>query len=150
MRQLNHCLESLRKLQDKKIIINLEDIFIKAIFHHEIELNTILFPYKLVLRGQFLSSGKRKQHRFIKDKLLFISLCFIFLHNTEGGLNQGDSILLSHSVIIQLSVTPLTVTHQAPLSMEFSRQEHWSGLPFLSLGTDNFLKSKASNTDFKI
>ena len=26
-----------------------------------------------------------------------------------------------------------TVAHQAPLSMEFSRQEHWSGLPFPSL-----------------
>ena len=24
--------------------------------------------------------------------------------------------------------------HQAPLSMEFSRQEYWSGLPFHSLG----------------
>jgi len=28
------------------------------------------------------------------------------------------------------SVTPWTVAHQAPLSMEFSRQEYWSGLPF--------------------
>jgi len=27
-------------------------------------------------------------------------------------------------------VTPWTVAHQAPLSMGFSRQEHWSGLPF--------------------
>ena len=26
-------------------------------------------------------------------------------------------------------VTPWTVAHQAPLSMGFSRQEHWSGLP---------------------
>ena len=26
--------------------------------------------------------------------------------------------------------TPWTVAHQAPLSMEFSRQEYWSGLPF--------------------
>ena len=26
--------------------------------------------------------------------------------------------------------TPWTVGHQAPLSMEFSRQEYWSGLPF--------------------
>ena len=26
--------------------------------------------------------------------------------------------------------TPKTVAHQAPLSMEFSRQEYWSGLPF--------------------
>ena len=28
------------------------------------------------------------------------------------------------------SVTPWTVAHQAPLSMEFSRQEYWRGLPF--------------------
>ena len=31
---------------------------------------------------------------------------------------------------IQLSATPRTVACQAPLSMAFSRQEHWSGLPF--------------------
>ena len=30
------------------------------------------------------------------------------------------------------SVTLWTVAHQAPWSMEFSRQEYWSGLPFLS------------------
>ena len=27
-------------------------------------------------------------------------------------------------------VTPWTTAHQAPLSMEFPRQEYWSGLPF--------------------
>ena len=31
-------------------------------------------------------------------------------------------------------MTPWTVAHQAPLSMEFSRQEYWSGLPFPSPG----------------
>ena len=35
--------------------------------------------------------------------------------------------VLSH---IQLFATPWTVTLQAPLSMEFSRQEYWSGVPF--------------------
>ena len=30
--------------------------------------------------------------------------------------------------------TPRTVTHQAPLSMRFTRQECWSGLPFCSQG----------------
>ena len=34
---------------------------------------------------------------------------------------------LSH---VRLSVAPQTVARQAPLSMEFSRQEYWSGLPF--------------------
>ena len=31
-------------------------------------------------------------------------------------------------------VFPWTVAHQAPLSLEFSRQEYWSGLPFPSPG----------------
>ena len=31
---------------------------------------------------------------------------------------------------VQLSVTPWTVARQAPLSMRFSRQEYWGGLPF--------------------
>ena len=31
---------------------------------------------------------------------------------------------------VLLFVTPWTVAHQAPLSMGFSRQEYWSGLPF--------------------
>ena len=31
---------------------------------------------------------------------------------------------------VQLSATPWTVAHQPPLSMEFSRHEYWSGLPF--------------------
>ena len=35
---------------------------------------------------------------------------------------------------VQLFATPWTVAHQAPLSMEFSRQEHWSGSPFPSPG----------------
>ena len=35
---------------------------------------------------------------------------------------------------VQLFATPRTVAHQAPLSMEFSRQEYSSGLPFPSPG----------------
>ena len=35
---------------------------------------------------------------------------------------------------VQLCATPWTEAHQAPLSMGFSRQEYWSGLPFPSPG----------------
>ena len=37
--------------------------------------------------------------------------------------------LLSRFSYVQLFVTPWTVACQAPLSMAFSRQEYWSGLP---------------------
>ena len=33
---------------------------------------------------------------------------------------------------IRLFATPWSVAHQAPPSMEFSKQEYWSGLPFPS------------------
>ena len=35
---------------------------------------------------------------------------------------------------VQLFATPWTVAYQASLSMGFSRQEYWSGLPFPSPG----------------
>ena len=37
--------------------------------------------------------------------------------------------MLSRFSCVQLFVIPWTVVRQAPLSMGFSRQEHWSGLP---------------------
>ena len=47
------------------------------------------------------------------------------------GVKGSEVKLLSH---VQLFVSPWTVAHQAPPSMEFSRQEYWSGLPFPSPG----------------
>ena len=41
-------------------------------------------------------------------------------------------LLLSRFSRVQLCVTPQTAAHQAPPSLGFSRQEHWSGLPFPS------------------
>ena len=35
---------------------------------------------------------------------------------------------------VWLFAAPWTIAHQAPLSMEFSRQDYWSGLPFPSPG----------------
>ena len=39
-------------------------------------------------------------------------------------------LLLSHFSGVQLCATPQMAAHQAPLSLRFSRQEYWSGLPF--------------------
>ena len=41
-------------------------------------------------------------------------------------------MLLRHSSRVRLCVTPYTSAHQALLPLGFSRQEHWSGLPFPS------------------
>ena len=41
-------------------------------------------------------------------------------------------LLLSLYSRVQLCVTPEMAAHQAPPSLGFSRQEHWSSLPFPS------------------
>ena len=40
--------------------------------------------------------------------------------------------------------TPWTLAHQAPLSLEFSRQEYWRGLPFLT--SEDLLNSGIKST----
>ena len=42
------------------------------------------------------------------------------------------TLLLSRFSRVRLCATPWTAAHQAPPSLGFSRQEHWSGLPFPS------------------
>ena len=41
-------------------------------------------------------------------------------------------LLLRRFSRVRLCATPETAAHQAPLSLGFSRQEHWSGSPFPS------------------
>ena len=52
----------------------------------------------------------------------------------SGKIPHGDTLLLllSHFSHVRLCATPQTAAHQAPQSLGFSRQEHWSGLPFPS------------------
>ena len=65
--------------------------------------------------------------------------CTIFYKGLEhlqilvSGMGTGESVLnrFSH---VRLFATLWTVAHQAPLSMGFSRQEFWSGLPCLFQG----------------
>ena len=57
-----------------------------------------------------------------------------FLGNGEGEERKQSIyalLLFSHSVVSDSFATVQTIAHQAPLSMGFSRQEYWSGLPFL-------------------
>ena len=57
------------------------------------------------------------------------------LHWQAGSLQIGlPACVLSHFSHVRLFVTPRTVACQAPLSIGFSRQECWSGLPFPSPG----------------
>ena len=42
---------------------------------------------------------------------------------------RANCLLLSHFSRVRFCVTPQMAAHQAPLSLGFSRQENWSGVP---------------------
>ena len=51
----------------------------------------------------------------------------------SGAMEVGELLLLlSRFSCVRLCATPQMAAHKAPPSLEFSRQEHWSGLPFPS------------------
>ena len=57
-----------------------------------------------------------------------------FLPSYNVGL-VCNSMSHAHTLsCVRLFATPWTTAHQVPLSMEFSRQEYWSGLPFPTPG----------------
>ena len=49
-----------------------------------------------------------------------------------GSFQFTIPLLLNHFSRARLCATAETAAHQAPPSLGFSRQEHWSGLPFPS------------------
>ena len=53
-------------------------------------------------------------------------------HYTPARTNEELLLLWSRFSRVWLCATPLTAAQQAPPSLGFSRQEHWSGLPFPS------------------
>ena len=57
---------------------------------------------------------------------------FFFWYQYHVALITMLLLLLSRFSHVRLHVTPETAAHQAPPSLGFSRQEHWSGLPFPS------------------
>ena len=87
------------------------------------------------------SSWEARDSFFLGGGLFFFTYCFLFMNKLkEVPDGSGGSwvalllllLLLSHFSRVRLCATPETAAHQAPQSLGFSRQEHWSGLPFPS------------------
>ena len=56
----------------------------------------------------------------------------------KGEITTMLLLLLSRFSRVRLCATPQTAAYQAPPFLGFSRKEHWSGLPFPSLGNDEW------------
>ena len=106
--------------------INLQDIpsaFKSGLFFHKWQ----YWTFKLTVgMNRFLSQNVSLSTRMfhstkniVKNKILLAFCCSLLL-------------LLSRFSRVRLCATPERAAHQAPPSLGFSRQEHWSRLPFPS------------------
>ena len=117
---------SLFKTKTKKHKINLNRLFVTCIFTKQ--------------TNKFDRYPSHNQQKQAEETILSVKC---WTTNWEVPRNTGISIFflfLTHGLwyivlvakLCPTLVTPWTVDGQAPLSMEFPRQEYWSGLPFPS------------------
>ena len=76
----------------------------------------------IILGKEEKNSEKNNQHNqvYLEDQVSGMKTTMLMLL----------LLLLSRLSRVRLCVTSQTAAHQAPPSLGFSRQEHWSGLPF--------------------
>ena len=82
-------------------------------------------PWPLLNTSHNLRTDKTEQQQNATLTNIVQIYQFIFSYSDGGGLVAKSCLTLA---------TPRTVVCQVPLSMGFSRQEYWSGLPFPSPG----------------
>ena len=73
------------------------------------------------LKNQFQKMIQNNESPSVSYRWIFLKMQFYFQ-------SKSYILLLSHFS----RATPQTAAHQVPPSLGFSRQEHWSGLPFPS------------------
>ena len=89
----------------------------------------ILIRFATTFSGKFHAGGMRT---YFLNWEPFKKVRNIISQKTES--RKGLKVKVKSLSRVRLFATPWTVAHQAPLSMGFSRQEYWSGLPFPSPG----------------
>ena len=92
-----------------------------------------IYIYIYTYTNIYIYIHQRNTHTQSKDTLMAV----LFSHSLErqqliSWCLSPLLLLLSRFSHLRLCATPEMAAHQAPLSLGFSRQEHWSGLPFSS------------------
>ena len=90
------------------------------------------------LRGSAPLTAFQKLKKLSGEREYLWDLLQFFIHELQASLEDGQIHLRERTAAaasLQSCPTlwdPQTAAHQAPPSLGFSRQEHWSGLPFPS------------------
>ena len=110
-------------------LCHLKKIVFQAIYQH------IIFTWLRIVNDQYLDKRREIPLEFRELPKIMEMRGMWHLNNgitkssEKWGLEPNFTCLYCRFTGVQLFATPWTVAHQAPLSLGFSRQEYWSGLP---------------------
>ena len=98
-------------------------------------------PEGTVIRWtEAIKTSIRLQHEDEATEISEFLYCFTSVNFSSPSVSYNMFIVSAQCnsvqslTCVQLFVTPWTVSHQAPFSMEFSKQEYWSWFQFLFQG----------------
>ena len=100
--------------------------------NHLVLCHLLLLPPSIFPSIRVFSKRKKKSVPGAIHKWGTFAAAFVYSQRREAA--QCVSTVLCVLRHVQLFVIPWTVAHQAPLCMEFSRQEHWIGMSFPTPG----------------
>ena len=119
-------------------------LILKHLMKACIRILLLFFMMKITSLWNFLYSGNfvypidsicfNNEDRWLISRILWPLFCIDNGKSLRVLIRIISEVKVKAFSRVQLFVTPWTVTYQAPLSMGFSRQEYWSGLPFPSPG----------------
>ena len=126
IRTLIHWIKVPALLSYSTLIIYLKSHWRLGLQHLNLGGTQTFSPWHFTPTPKFMFFSQAKKHSFHPN-----SLKSLIPASTLKSKVQSEMKSLSR---VRLFASPWTVAHQAPLSMEFSRQEYWSGLTFSSPG----------------
>ena len=92
-------------------------------------MNTDILVLFLTLGGKLSVFHHLIRCEFFINTLYHVEELAFYFYLSECFYHKKVLCECCHFSRVQVFVTPWTIARQAPVSMEFSRQEYWSGLP---------------------
>ena len=113
----------------RKLIRRVNELLFNLVWRDAVICNTFSQCTEFCVRPHGRQRRKKKCSSFLQELCVIAGETRWHSWDTSRGCRVWVSAMCWVVQLCPLFATPLTVAHQAPLSMGFSRQEYWSGLP---------------------
>ena len=138
VKNTNHCWKKLKTQINEKTsyVHELEDLLLKCSYFPKYSIELIHIEHNQNIHMETQNALTSQNYLRKEEQSWRLHTCWLIKHYKAAvtkAVSAAATIfpLLSH---VWLFATPWTISHQTPLSIGFSRQEYWSGLPFPSPG----------------